>query len=333
MKSSRLLFHTKQTRLGHALDFLISLAPVLIWSVFIFGARVLTLCAVSVIFCFLFDFLFYRFVLRYPTKSCFDPFNAVFGLLTAFMMPVTVPVWLPAVGALFCTFAKNFRVIRNKRFFNPYVFSAFMLNVFFHGYMNRFTRPFAYFSAFTFSLDDALVKGYRVLSPLQYMADGRVYEDGVMAQFYGYAAGCMGEIAAAAVLIGFIWLLIRKRVSFGNTLSFVAVIAVLAAIFPSRDAETNFYVYSFLLSGGTLFLSVFAMNEGGSVPDTKIGGYVFGLLSGILYFILRSIFPGAESLYTAILLMNAAAPFLSSFTEERPVGEPKKKLLKAKGRK
>ena len=329
MNTEKLFFHTGKTRLGYALDFLIALAPVFIWGVFAFGARVITICIISVLFCFLFDFLFYRFALHYPLNLCFDPFNAVFGFLTAFMMPVAVPLWIPVIGALFCVFAKNFRVIGNKRFFNPYVFSAFMLNVLFSGYMTRFTKPFAYFSAFTFSLDDALVKGYRVLSPLQYMAGGKVYEDGVLAQFYGYSAGCIGEIAVAAVLIGFIWLLVRKRVSFGNTLSFLAVVAVLAAIFPMKEAETSYYVYAFLLSGGTVFLSVFAMNEGGSVPGTQFGGYVFGILCGGIYFALRSIFSGAESLYMAVLLMNVAAPFLSYITRERPFGEPKKKKVKA----
>lgn len=323
------LAHTERTRLDNAFDFLIALAPVLIWSVFMFGARALTLSAVSVLFCFAFDFPVQRFLLRLPVSSCFDPMNAVYGLLAAFMMPVSVSLFIPVLGAAICVLGKNLRLIHGCWLFNPFVLSAAALNLIFPTAMTAFTRPFAYFNAFTPVLDGALVERYRVLSPLQYMADGSVYEDGVMAQFYGYASGCIGEIATAAIILGAIWLLIRKRADLRGTFGFIAVIAILASIFPSDDAETNYYVYSVLLSGGIILMSVYGMNEPQTVPDTKLGKWLFGAVCGALTFVFRRTLAGTESAYYSILLMNILSPFISRLTRARPFGASSGRRVKA----
>ncbi len=316
--------HSSKTRFDSCADLLIALAPVLIWSVFCFGARVVTICAISVAFCFLFDFPVARFVNKLPISACFDPTNAVFGILTAFMMPVSVSLFVPVLGAFLCVVAKNLRIFHGERTFCPFVFSAAALNLLFPRIMTTFTRPFAYFNALSVSIDPQLLKNYHVLSPLQFMADGSVYEDGVMAQLYGFASGCIGEIAVAAIIMGAVWLFVRKKADVMATLSFVGAVALLASAFPSDDAETNYYVYSFLLSGGIVLVSVFAVNDNSTTPYTKTGKLLFGALCGTLTFVLRKSFGGYESAYFSVLLLNAVSPFISAFTRQRPTGVPKK---------
>ena len=141
--SSAPFARTAETRLSYAADYLVAAAPMLVWSVYIFGARVLTICAISVFVCFALDFAAQKFVFHAAKRACFDPMNAVYGLLAAFTIPVAAPLWIPAVAAAFATFAKNLRLPSGKRIFNPYIFSAAAMNIIFRQSMTCFTRPLA----------------------------------------------------------------------------------------------------------------------------------------------------------------------------------------------
>ncbi|MBO4452353.1 MAG: RnfABCDGE type electron transport complex subunit D [Clostridia bacterium] len=318
--------HTKDTPLSHVADRLIALAPVLIWSVWIFGARVITVCLISVLFCFIFDAAVRRFIFREAYKNnIFDPNNAVYGLLAAFMMPVAVPLWMPVLSALLVTAAKNLRYPGGRRIFNPYIFSAAVLNLLFRETMTAFTRPLAYFNAFTPVLDERLVSGYRVLSPLQYIADGRVYENGLLPQFIGYASGCVGEIAIAALLLGAIWLFIKKEADWRAPLAFVFAMAIPAYLLPSSDSETIYYVLSLLLSGGAVFAAIYGLTEGTTTPLTKGGKVIAGAVCGLLAFAGRKFFGGYETVYFAVLAVNLVSPLLEKLIRPAPAGRPEKK--------
>lgn len=317
--------HTDKTVHDRTVEWLVALSPILVWSVFMFGARVLTLCLISVIFGVGLDYAVRRYIFKMPHKARIDSMTAVYCILAVFMMPVAVSFFIPIVSAVFVVLAKNIKPFRAKHLFNPFVFSAAMLNLLFKNQMTAFTRPFAYFSAFSFSIDEKLLSGYRVISPLQYMADGSVYEDGVIAQLYGYASGCIGEIAVAAILVGLIWLCIRKEADWIGTAAFLVPILLLALMYPSDDAESNYYAYSVILSGSIVFLSAFATNESLSVPMTKLGRYIFGLACGVLTFVFRKVSGGFEWGYFVVLAMNVLAPFIEELTKPKVLNESKNK--------
>ena len=318
MKITRAPFvHTDKTVFSHAAEWLVAIVPVIIWAVFMFGARVITICAVTALFSIGFDYPVRRFILKHEGIAQFDPMTGIYGVLTAFMMPVSVPLWIPMIGAALVVVAKNIRIIRAKRLFNPFVFSATALHVFFSSQMTAFTRPFAYFNAFSFSIDDKLMESYRVISPLQYMADGSVYEDGVFAQLYGFASGNIGEIAVTAMIISVIWLCARKQGDFKSVVAFLLPILLLSLALPTDDAESEYYAYSILLSGGICFLSVFAMNERQTVPLTQSGRIIFGAVGGIATFLLHRYVGGFEWGYVVILVLNVISPFLEMVTRPK----------------
>lgn len=319
-KTTAPFIHTKATRASFAGDWLVAAAPIAVWSVYMFGARVLTVCAVCALFSLALDYITARFIFKLRGSACFDLWAAVYGIFAAFMMPVTVPLWLPAVASVFVVFAKNLRIFRGKRSFNPFVFSAAVLNVAFPSYMTAFTKPFAYFSAFDISLDPLLVKGYRVLSPLEYMADGSVYEDGIPAQLYGFASGNIGEIAVIAIFIAAVWLFIRRSGDWHGTLCFLVPILLLGLAFPSSDAESNYFAFSVLFSGSAVFLSVFAANESGTMPVTRLGRVIFGAVCGIMLFWCRKLGGSFEWGYFAVLLMNLLSPFIEQLTKPKALG-------------
>ena len=321
---------TKENREYLALDMLVAIAPVLVWAVFMFGARVITLCVVGAASALALDFPIQRFVFKRAAKTQIDPIVCVYAILSVFAMPVSVPLWFPTLSAILVVAAKNIYVFRKKRLFNPFVFSAAVLNLVFPKIMTAFTKPFAYFSAFDISIDPVLLDHYRVLSPLQYMADGSVYEDGVLAQLYGFASGHIGEIAVAAMILSAVWLIFRKALDPASVSVMLISVLILALIFPSDDAESSYYAFSVLFSGATVFLSVFALGECTTVPITKLGKAIFGLACGILLFVSRKVGNGVEWGYLVVLLLNIASPFIEKYTQPKILNEPKtqKKFLK-----
>ncbi len=312
--------HTKLKRDEDGKDWAIALIPIIIWSVFMFGARVISLSVIGCIFALGLDFIVRRYLLKMPFNICFDIMAGVYGILAVFTMPVTVPLWLPVVSSVLVVLAKNIRVVWKKRLFNPFVFSAALMHLIFSGFMDKFTRPFAYFSAFQIQIDNALIEKYRVITPLQYMADGSVYEDGIMAQIYGFVSGNIGEIAVTAMLLAAIWLFIRKQANPLGTISLLVPLLLLGLLFPSDDAESNFYAYSILFSGANVFLAVFAMNEKQTMPISSLGRVIIGVICGCFIFAMRKFDGGTEWGYIIILALNIISPFIERITKPKPVG-------------
>ncbi len=316
MNTAAPYIHTDENYNSRAKEWLVALSPILVWSVYMFGARVITLTVLGALFTLALDYSVRRFVFRLGRGARFDLNSVVYGVLAVFTMPVTVPLWFPAVSSVLVVLAKYIR-FRQRNIFNPFVFSAAVMSVAFKPFMTAFTRPFAYFSAFDIMLDSKLVDGYRVISPLQYMADGKVYEDGVIAQLYGFASGNIGEIAVAAILLAFVFLLIRKEADWRGTVAFLLPILLLALALPSSDAESNYYAYSVLLSGAIAFLSVFAMNENGSIPLNGTARMIFGAVCGTATFFLRKYAGGFEWGYVVVLVMNLSVPLFDKFFRPR----------------
>ena len=319
---------TEKNKNTRAAEWLVALTPVMLWSIYMFGARVITICAISGLLALLLDYCLRRFLIKAEKGDCIDVMSCIYGILAAFMMPVAVPLWIPMISALLVVIAKNIRVFRKKRLFNPFVFSAAVLNLCFKTQMTAFTRPFAYFSAFSFSIDERLLQGYRVTSPLQFMADGSVYEDGILAQFYGFASGNIGEIAVCAMILSLIWLCARKEGDWASTVAFLIPLFLFALLMPSGDAESEHYAYSMTLVGATVFLSVFAVNERHTVPMTRMGRIIFGGVCGVATFFLHKYYGGFEWGYFAVLGMNIFSPFIEMITKPKITNLPKSEKVK-----
>lgn len=311
------------------LEWLAAVAPVFVWGTYLYGGRVIVLGLLGALFSMLLDYPLRRYLFKLERGARIDLMTAIYGTLATFAMPATAPLWFPALTSVLVVFAKNMRV-RNIPLFNPFIFSAAFTSLLFKPIMTAFTRPFAYFSPFQISLDPVLVNKYAVISPLQYTADGSVYEDGIISQFYGYASGNWGEIAVAAMAVGFLWMLFRKEMNWRGTVTYLMVILLLGLFFPSSDAENNYFAYSVLLSGGIFYMGFYAMNEKSTVPSSTTGLIIFAAVSAILTFVLRKVAGGFEWGYFVILLMNLLTPLLDKYTRPMAVGEKALKKRRAK---
>ena len=255
-----------------------------------------------------------------------DPYAAVFGLLAAFTLPAAVPFYVALFSGALCGAAMHIRLYKHRRCFCPYILSAAVTGLVFRGATGTFTRPFAYFGAFDMIVDPRLIRGYRVISPLQYMANGNVYEDGIYAQLYGYASGNLGEIAVCALFLALAWLAVRKRADIASTAAMLVTVILLALALPSADAESNFYAFSLLFSGAIVFISVFALNDPFTAPATKRCRRVCAVICGAIAFVLRR-YSGAgfETAYYALLAVNVISPWLERFLLPRPLGKGAKR--------
>ena len=323
MNKKRTFAHTAEPAYGGALDLLVAALPVLVWSVFLFGARVITISLLCTAASAAADTAA-AFLLRRRLRA--DPYAAVFGLLAAFTLPAAVPFYVALFSGALCGAAMHIRLYKHRRSFCPYILSAAVTGLVFRGATGTFTRPFAYFGAFDMIVDPRLIRGYRVISPLQYMANGNVYEDGIYAQLYGYASGNLGEIAVCALFLALAWLAVRKRADIASTAAMLVTVILLALALPSADAESNFYAFSLLFSGAIVFISVFALNDPFTAPATKQCRRVCAVICGAIAFVLRR-YSGAgfETAYYALLAVNVLSPWLERFLLPRPLGKGAKR--------
>lgn len=323
MNKKRTFAHTAEPAYGGALDLLVAALPVLVWSVFLFGARVITISLLCAAASAAADTAV-AFLLRRRLRA--DPYAAVFGLLAAFTLPAAVPFYVALFSGALCGAAMHIRLYKHRRSFCPYILSAAVTGLVFRGATGTFTRPFAYFGAFDMIVYPRLIRGYRVISPLQYMANGNVYEDGIYAQLYGYASGNLGEIAVCALFLALAWLAVRKRADIASTAAMLVTVILLALALPSADAESNFYAFSLLFSGAIVFISVFALNDPFTAPATKRGRRVCAVICGAIAFVLRR-YSGAgfETAYYALLAVNVISPWLERFLLPRPLGKGAKR--------
>ena len=151
------------------------------------------------------------------------------------------------------------------------------------------------------------------------------YEASTYDMFMGFIPGTIGEVSKIAILIGFIYLLIRKVISWRIPVVFVGTFAVLAAIFRmDQDVLTS------VLSGGLLFGAVFMATDYTTSPMTEVGQYIYAFGCGLILAVIRKWGSYTEGVTYAILIMNVATPLIDKFVKIRVYGQEKpKKEVKA----
>ena len=226
-------------------DVLIALAPAMVGSVVFFGLRALTVTLVSVLACVFFEWAYCR--LLHKDCKIYDLSAVVTGVLLAFVCPVTVPYWTIIFGA---------------------AFAILLVKMLFGGLGRNIVNPALAGRAFMFSwpvLMSTWVKvGFENAAPVIGTADivtaatpmgalhaGTLPETSVMASFWGNVGGCIGETSAALLLVGFVYLLLRKVITARIPVAFIGTVAVLTFLFPMGNARIDWMLYH-LFSGGLM---------------------------------------------------------------------------------
>ncbi len=303
---------------GIMLDVIIALVPALIASFFLFGPKALGVVAVCVGTCVLSEYICRKVMKRNNTIS--DLSAVVTGLLLAFNLPSTIPLWMAAVGSVVSiVVVKQFFGGIGQNFVNPALAGRIILLTSFPTAMATWTKPLTW-----------QTKTITSASPLasMYNEAGEFTTESLPSltdMLVGNRAGCLGEICAIALILGGIYLVIRKVISPVIPLVFVGTVGAFMAIYSSFNLE--FVAYQ-LLSGGLLLGAIFMATDYTTSPISVKGKVIFAIGCGLITSLIRIFGNLPEGVSFAILLMNILTPHIERLTAPKPFGTVKEKKTK-----
>lgn len=300
------------------LDVIIALLPALAVGVWQFGVAALIPVVTSVASCVFFEWG-YRKLLK-KESSIGDLSAVVTGLLLSMVLPACAPWWMPIIGAFFAiVFVKQLYGGIGKNFLNPALAGRAFLFASYATLMTKWVTPNSL---------KGVVDAATMATPLSYMKAGTAmpaYFD-YMSMFLGKVPGSLGEISAVALLIGGIYLIARKVITWHIPVSFIGTVAVLSLIFGHEGyTHVEWMLYN-LLSGGLLLGAIFMATDYSTSPVTAPGRLIYGFGCGALTVLIRVFGGFPEGVSFAILIMNCCAWFLDKLTPPRQFGVTKEDI-------
>ena len=310
----------KDTVQATMLDVIIALMPALIAGIIIMGYRASIVTLVCVVSCVLFEWLWCK-LLKKPS-SVSDLSAVVTGLLLAFNLPVTIPLWIAVIGCLFAIIiVKQFFGGLGHNFMNPALAARAFLLTSWASHMTTWVAPFTKLGLFGNA--DVVSQA----TPLALMKAGEVSQlPGYLDLFLGNVGGCIGETSALAILIGAAYLLCRRVITLRVPLTYLLTVAVLTFVFGGETLFSGDWLFH-LLSGGLMLGAFFMATDYTTTPYTPKGQIIFGLGCGILTVVIRLWGGYPEGVSYSILLMNVATPLIDRFTAPRRFGRKEEKSL------
>ena len=281
------------------LDVIIALLPATAASVIIFGLKSLIVIAACVITALVGEALFNIVTKRKQTIG--DLSAVVTGLLLALNLSTNVPAWQCVVGTLFaivcvkCLFGGL-----GCNFANPAITGrVFMLVA---------------FSAVAGGANPTIVELTTSATPLEQLGKGETLE--LMDLFLGLHGGAIGETCILALILGFVYLLVRKVITWHTPVVFIATVFVLYLAFTGDVMMA----VSQILAGGLFIGAIFMATDYVTTPITTRGRVVFALGCGVITFIIRYFCGYPEGVSFSILIMNILTPFNEKRTAKEPLG-------------
>ena len=307
--------HTKTSTKSLMRDVVIAMIPAVIVSILFYGWSELLVLGVSVASCVLLEFLITKYLLNKTCTIC-DMSAVVTGILLALNLPSTTPWWVVFVGAVFAIgVAKMTFGGLGQNLFNPAIAGRVFLLISFPSYMTDWTRPQGFVGGSLDALSGAtplgLAKegGVAAIEGLDYM-DMLFYNIG----------GSAGELSAIAILIGFVYLLVRKVIRPYITLSILATVAIFSGIFWGVNPEQYTDPVFNLLTGGLLLGSVFMATDYVTSPMSNLGGIIYGVGIGVITMLIRYFGAYPEGVSFAILIMNSVVPLINKVCHAKKYG-------------
>ncbi len=292
----------KGTTSGIMLDVVIALVPASIMAIIYFGPLAIAQIAVGIVSAMLSEYI----CCKVMKKKCSvgNLSSVVTGLLLALNVPVSLPVWMTAIGAAVAiVVVKMMFGGLGQNFANPAIVGRIVLLVSFATAMTTYTDPFAWFTRV-----DA------VSGPTPLATDTYSYLD----LFIGNHSGVIGETCAAALILGGLYLVIRRVITPTIPLSFIGTVFVFSFILGIDP------LYA-ILSGGVMLGAIFMATDYVTSPHNFLGKLIFGIGCGVITVVIRRFGSLPEGVSYAILLMNLLTPHIEKLTAPKPFGWEAKK--------
>lgn len=284
------------------LDVLIALAPATLFAMYYFGfSAIITivLCVGSSVFA---EWVYTKLMKQKSTVG--DLSAAVTGLLLALNLPSTIPWWVTILGSFVAIIIiKHLFGGLGQNFMNPALGARAFLLISFAGLMTTWQ-----------------VDGVSMATPLGIIKEGGAALPSIMSTFIGTIPGSLGETSAIALILGGLYLLIRKVISWRVPVTFIGTTAILVLLIGGQGFDMTYLAYH-LFSGGLMIGAFFMATDYSSSPTTAKGQIIMGIGCGLLTALIR-IFGGyPEGVSFAILIMNLFVPLIDKYTVPKKFGE------------
>ena len=283
------------------IDVIIALIPAFIASIILYGYRSIIIVAVSVAAAVLAEFVCRKIMKRPNTIGDFSA--VVTGVLLAFNLPVSIPIWMAALGSIIAiVVVKQMFGGLGNNFVNPALAARIILMTSFPTAMTSWTAPF---------------DGTSTATPLAMISGGQTSDlPSYLDMFLGKTGGCLGETCALALLLGGIYLVARRVISPIIPLVYIAVVFVFSAIL-GLDPVAQ------ILSGGLFLGAIFMATDYVTSPLTNKGKVIYAIGCGIITVMIRTFGSLPEGVSFSIILMNILVPHIERLTTPKPFGVKK----------
>ncbi|QRX63190.1 RnfABCDGE type electron transport complex subunit D [Dysgonomonadaceae bacterium zrk40] len=291
---------------------LIALIPAFLVALYTFRLDALLITALSVLFCVCFEYLIVRFVMK-KEPTILDGSAIITGVLLAFNVPSGLPVWILALGALFAigVVKLSFGGLGNN-IFNPAIAGRIFLLISFPAQMTSWPA-----TVMAVETTDA-VSSATVLALLKQAPETL---PALQQMFLGLEPGSLGEMSAAALLLGLIYMLWKKVITWHIPLTILATVALFTGILYLIEPLPQYNPLIHLFSGGLMLGAIFMATDYVTSPLTKKGMIIYGVGIGFVTVAIRLWGAYPEGISFAILLMNAFTPLINTYTTPKRFGE------------
>ena len=305
------------------LDVIIAMLPALVWAIYNFGFKALISVVVSVVACLFWEWL-YRKLLKKP-QAIGDLSAVVTGMLLAFVCPPELPWWTLIIGAFFSiVVVKQLYGGIGCNFLNPALAGrAFLLA----SYATAMT---------TWAIPQIRPDVTSAATPLQIMKEGTVEafttltsNYSVSDMFLGKIGGSLGEVSSLCLLVGGVFLLIRKVISWHTPVAYIGTVAILTLIAAPAGINGVDYMLYNVFGGGLMLGAIFMATDYATSPVTKPGQLIFGVGCGLLTCFIRRFGSYPEGVCYSILIMNCTTWLLDKYIRPTIYGAVKKEKKEA----
>ncbi len=300
---------------------LIALIPALLVSLYYFGLGALLVTLVSVGFCILFEYLIQKYLMKGKPTIC-DGSAIITGVLLAFNLPSNLPLWIVAIGALVAIGVgkMTFGGLGNN-IFNPALVGRVFLLISFPAQMTVWPKPletrWTFFPTVPADQMDALTGA----TPLAMIKNHFGHVPDYLDLLLGNMGGSFGEVGAIALILGLVFMLWRKIITWHIPVFMILTVAVFTGIMHWINPEQYASPLIHVLSGGLLLGAIFMATDYVTSPMSKNGMIIYAIGIGVLTSVIRLFGAYPEGVSFAILIMNAFTPLINTYVKPKRFGE------------
>lgn len=305
--------HSGDSVSKNMLNVIIALLPAWIVGVYFFGLGALIVTLTAVVSCITFEFLIQKFILK-GDKTITDGSAVLTGLLLAMNLPTNIPFWIVIIGSLVAIgIAKmSFGGLGNNPF-NPALVGRVFMLISFPMEMTTWPRPLPFNMAY--------LDAETAATPLEVIKRHFNELPSYLDSFIGNVGGSMGEVSTIALIIGLIYLLARKiitwHIPFSILVTVFAFTGIMYILYPNVYASPLIH----LLSGGLMLGAIFMATDYVTSPMNPGGMLIYGVGIGIITVVIRLYGSYPEGVSFAILIMNGFTPLINKYIKPKRFGE------------